>query len=286
VTGLTPHGIFVSFYNGLKGLVPTREIPLPQGAPLEGTYATGQVIKCTVIGRDPGKGLRLSLSSSSATQSSTLPSAKLASLSDVSVGQVVTNATVTAVVPSESDPDSLASCALAIPSPAGGAPVNAMLHVEHLSDHPHGRDLLARTLRPGCIIPRCLVLSLHPGASPPHALVTLKHEMISAAARGALPCAFADLKVGMHVPGYIASVTDGACFVRFGGLLTARAGLNRLADEFVGSADALYSAGQSVLTIVEEVKAETQQATVSLKPSVACGVNARFLATLFRCDPP
>jgi predicted RNA-binding protein with RPS1 domain len=61
VSGITDKGIFVGFYNKVKGLVPPSEVLLEDGAALQNAYSIGQVLKCTVTGCDVRRGLRLTL---------------------------------------------------------------------------------------------------------------------------------------------------------------------------------------------------------------------------------
>lgn len=55
--------------------------------------------------------------------------------------------------------------------------------------------------------------------------VTRKASLVAGAKAGELPSEIGDVDVGTLAPGYIASVTGDACYVRFAGGLTGRAGL-------------------------------------------------------------
>ena len=59
----------------------------------------------------------------------------------------------------------------------------------------------------------------------------------------------------MLVPGYITNVTNDACYVRFLGQLTGRAGLAQLADLFVSDPSRHFHVGQSVRAQVVQVRA-------------------------------
>lgn len=54
--------------------------------------------------------------------------------------------------------------------------------------------------------------------------LTMKTSLLRAAS--SLPSSIGDLKPGTLLPGYVASVTSDAVFVRFLGSLTGRAGLS------------------------------------------------------------
>ena len=78
-----------------------------------------------------------------------------------------------------------------------------------------------------------------------------KSSLIAAAA--SIPKAVSEVKETMILPGYIAGVTKDACFVRFLGQLTGRAGLAQLADSFVSDPSRHFSIGQSVRAHVVQV---------------------------------
>ncbi len=82
-----------------------------------------------------------------------------------------------------------------------------------------------------------------------------KSSLITAAAAAALPKAISDLKEALLVPGYITNVTNDACYVRFLGQLTGRAGLAQLADLFVSDPSRHFHVGQSVRAQVVQVRA-------------------------------
>ena len=82
--------------------------------------------------------------------------------------------------------------------------------------------------------------------------LTRKSSLITAAA--ALPKAISDVKEAMLVPGYITNITNDACYVRFLGQLTGRAGLAQLADLFVSDPSRHFHVGQSVRAQVVQVR--------------------------------
>ena len=81
--------------------------------------------------------------------------------------------------------------------------------------------------------------------------LTRKASLIAAAA--ALPKSLTDVKEAMLVPGYVTGVTNDACYIRFLGQLTGRAGLAQLADLFVSDPSRHYHVGQSVRAQVVQV---------------------------------
>ena len=80
-----------------------------------------------------------------------------------------------------------------------------------------------------------------------------KASLISTAA--SIPKTVAEVKETMIMPGYITGITNDACYVRFLGQLTGRAGLAQLADSFVSDPSRHYTVGQSVRAQVVQVGA-------------------------------
>ena len=81
--------------------------------------------------------------------------------------------------------------------------------------------------------------------------LTRKASLLAAAAL--IPKTVSDVKEIMILPGYITGVTNDACYVRFLGHLTGRAGLAQLADSFVSDPHRHFSQGQSVRAQVVQV---------------------------------
>lgn len=81
--------------------------------------------------------------------------------------------------------------------------------------------------------------------------LTRKASLVAAAS--ALPKSVQDVKETMLLPGYIANVTNDACYVRFLNQLTGRAGLAQLADLFVSDPSRHYHVNQSVKAQVVQV---------------------------------
>jgi rRNA biogenesis protein RRP5 len=281
VSGVTEHGVFVGFYNKVKGLVPPAEAPIPQGSRLEDAYSVGQVIKCTVVGSDARRGLRLSLSRKPGSAVGAAAAAGDASqAADVPDGAVLRSAIVFKVEPSKADPEKAAAVCLHADMPGGGR-VTARLAAEHLSDHMHAADALASAVAEGTVLPEIVVLESRPQTG--LAIASRKDSLVAAAKAGSLPCLLKELKSGACVPGFIASITTDACFVRFGGGLTGRAGLPQLADAFVSDPAAHFAVGQSVVARILEVVEAQQRFTVSLKPSATGAAGSALLHCFFRC---
>jgi rRNA biogenesis protein RRP5 len=141
--------------------------------------------------------------------------------------------------------------------------------------------VLAGALKPGAVLPEVLVLDLRPQAR--LVIVTRKAALLDAARERRLPCVLAHLQPGQRLAGFVASVTPDACFVRFGGALTGRAGLPALSDIFITDPSAAFEVGQTVQAVVGDVDVERERFGVVLKPSQTVTTDSALLATYFRC---
>lgn len=99
VTGITDIGVFIALYNRLKGLVPTKDIDLSSGSSAKDLYHVGQVVKCTIVRGDTGKGLILSLAgpAAAAAAAEAAVAADSAALAGLEPGSIVQGAVVTAI---------------------------------------------------------------------------------------------------------------------------------------------------------------------------------------------
>lgn len=99
VTGITEIGVFIGLYSRLKGLVPIKDIDLSSGSSPKDFYHVGQVVKCTIVRGDSGKGLILSLAgpAEAAAAAEAAVSADRAALGGLEPGSVVQGAVVTAI---------------------------------------------------------------------------------------------------------------------------------------------------------------------------------------------
>jgi predicted RNA-binding protein with RPS1 domain len=99
ITGITDIGVFIGLYSRLKGLVPTRELDLPSGSSAKEVYHVGQVVKCTIVRGDTGKGLILSLAgpAAAAAAAEAAVAADKAALAGLEPGDVVQGARVTSI---------------------------------------------------------------------------------------------------------------------------------------------------------------------------------------------
>uniref|UniRef100_A0A7S0UUT8 S1 motif domain-containing protein n=1 Tax=Polytomella parva TaxID=51329 RepID=A0A7S0UUT8_9CHLO len=190
--------------------------------------------------------------------------------------------------------------------------ISGMMDAAHLSDHPQACLRLQQVVgRPGVNLGEVLVLDqVSPTANNDDNLnknnknnarhrqqmplfrVTRKHNLISAALNQdassesdpelLVPQSVSQMKVGSIYPGFIASVTPVAVYVRFLNGITGKAGLPQLSDTFVADPSQLFFPGQSVRARVTEIDAVKERIQLHLKPSLTASTDAAFLATLYR----
>ncbi|KAG1654779.1 hypothetical protein FOA52_007439 [Chlamydomonas sp. UWO 241] len=269
VTGVTAYGVFVQFYGGLGGLAHKAELGLADGAKPASAYTVGQTIKAIVLSVEPATG-RLRLGVAGKKSSATAATAGVAgaaagadALGGLQPGDVAT-ATVKEIIGDTSTPSKV-SYILTLTA-ASGATAAGRLEAPHLGDHPAGAEALRIVLRVGSSIGSVVVLSRQEGKC---CVVSRKASLVAAAAQ--LPSTFGDVAQGTLLPGFVASVTGDAVFVRFLGGVTGRAGLSQLGDTLVSDPKRVYSEGQSVRAQVVTVDAEKSRFSLTLKPTLTNG---------------
>lgn len=236
-------------------------IQLSSHQPPPPLHAMFAVVKCRVLGADPGrKGLKLSLVSKSKKAAAGTEAAAAAdgaaeapageqqqeekgdaagskagkkkrgadgasdaaavALGSYQLGDLV-RGTVTAVHTKEVDGQSVPdyfelavapATAVGTPPGAASAPAIGRLELAHLADHPAAASALAATLTVGSQLGPLLVLQRMDVTK--QLRLTRKACLLEGAAAGLLPASAADVVEGALLPGYVASVTDDAVFVR------------------------------------------------------------------------
>jgi len=153
------------------------------------------------------------------------------------------------------------------------------LDFHHLSDHPSACDALSEALKVGSKISDLVVLERLDSIG--QLKLTRKKSIREAIEEGDISDKIQDLKKGSTVPGYVASVTPNAVFVRFLGHLTGRAGLAQLSDSFVADPNLLYHVGMSVRALITDIDAKDEKISLSLKPSLCGCPGGSLLKCLF-----
>ncbi|KAH7441212.1 hypothetical protein KP509_03G029000 [Ceratopteris richardii] len=260
ISGIEDYGCFICFYNNVKGLVHRTELGLDPGVKPESVFQTGQVVKCRILRADPSA-RRISLSfilSPSRVLELHGDGGKTVSVGDEVSGVVthVSNSLIT----------------LDIPLQFGVA--RAFMKVELLSDFNGHSEQLRSLLIPGHKFDHLRVLE----RDDQKLIVTSKFSFLSC---DFIPSDISQLNSHKVVPGYIASITEKGCFVRFLGGLTGLASVPQLVDGFVQDPFQHFTVGQSVRAQVLEVNLDFGRFNVSLKQSVCYSTDTNLIKGYF-----
>ena len=253
-------GVFVSLFGGAVGVVARADAGLAADADAGAELPRGTLVKARVLSADGGR-VRLSLTSRDGDGGG----AAAAAGPRLAAGAVVAAATIASVayetVDGDGDGDGprVASFGVDI-AVEGGDALRATLPRPHLADSRAAADALADTLAVGATVGPLLVLDGGGGSRP--ATVTRKRSLVRAAASLPGGARAPPLAVGAVLPGYVASVTPTAVFVRWIGRATGRAPAAAVA----GGVAAL-AVGDSAAAAVVAVDAATGRATLSLMPA-------------------
>ncbi|MCO5547404.1 hypothetical protein L7F22_000852 [Adiantum nelumboides] len=263
ISGVEDYGCFVCFYNSVKGLVHRTELGLDPGVEPKSVFQTGQVVRCRVLRADPSA-QRLSLSFNlSPSRVLGLHKPHVDGEKVVSVGDEVCGL-VTHVS------DSLITLDVPLSNNVG----RAFMKVELLSDFSGHAEQLRSLLYPGYKFEHLRVLE----RDDQKLVVTSKFSLVSAKY---IPHDVSQLNSQEVIPGYIASITDRGCFVRFLGGLTGLASLPQLLDGFVHDPFKHFAVGQSVRAKVLEVNLMSGRFNLSLKQSHCYSTDTTFLKGYF-----
>ncbi|EFJ44854.1 rRNA processing protein Rrp5/programmed cell death protein 11 [Volvox carteri f. nagariensis] len=294
VTGLHDRlGVFVSFFSGLSGLASHDDLGLEPGQDVKEAFGIGQVVRATILSTAGGR-IKLSLASKSAAAEAAAAAASNGISTPDLLGGLQPGDIAEAVVlkvhnggeggDAASSATPFYTCRLERPGVSGGGSVplgvRARLEVPHLSDHPAALEAFRAVVRPGTKLGRVVVLERLEAAR--CVRVSRKPSLLAAGAAGRLPRRFEEVVEGAVLPGYVASVTPDAVYVRFLGGLTGRAGLPQLSDVFVSEPRLLFAEGQSVRAQVAVCDAARQRFTLMLRPSVTASTDGAFLLDYFK----
>ncbi|KAG2498018.1 hypothetical protein HYH03_004276 [Edaphochlamys debaryana] len=287
-------GVFVGFFGDLSGAAPHTELGLQPGQTAQDVFAVGQVVKATILSVRNGR-LRLSLAPKAAAEAAAAaaatatPAAAAAASPAAAAGGAdplgglqpgdAAEATVLEL-PSATAPHYVVRLEAAGAAAGAGGVVRGRLEPAHLSDHPAVVDALKEAVRVGTKLGRVVVLDRLEGQR--CLRVSRKPCLLAAAAARSLPASFAEVREGALLPGFVASVTADAVYVRFLAGLTGRAGLPQLADVFVSDPHTRFTEGQSVRAQVGSVDAAKQRFALSLRPSATASSDGAYLLDLFR----
>jgi len=276
VSGIESYGVFVSFYNGMKGIARLADLGLAEDQTPTDAFELHQVVKAKIIGPDSAKSSRLKLSLDA--ESFTKTAGKDGD--DGDVGGELEGVELGMVMPARMGntlPTLGATLDVTVTTPEGKE-IRALLDVNHLSDHPVAAEVLRSALVPKADLGLVVVLEMRDNPSVP-LRVSRKVSLVMAA--GATPKDLAGLKAGTTHAAHVASVSDAGCFVRFLGRLTGLAPVPQLADTFVTDPRQHFAVGQSVKAHVLDVDEARSRAVLTLKASVVGSDGAGLLRSLF-----
>ncbi|KAK3232629.1 hypothetical protein CYMTET_57026 [Cymbomonas tetramitiformis] len=237
-------------------------------------FSMHQVVKCKVLGPDSFKVQRLRLSLAPGTLTTGAEEDSMLAPGTLVEGRVA--------VAQDSKSGSMVDVVVWRAGEAEGkarTEVRALLDTAQLSDHPAAVEAIKAALVLNSELGTMVVLE---GGKSLGAPLTVSRKASLVAAAATLPKAIGDFTAGAMHPGFVASVTDGGCFVRFLGRLTGLAPIQHLADAFVSDPRQHFTAGQSVRAQVVETDAARNRCVLSLRPS-ACGTSDdSLLCTLLK----
>jgi len=275
ITGLESYGVFVSFYGGLKGIARTADLGLAADQTPLDAFQMNQVVKCKVLGPDSNKSSRLRLSLDLERLKTGAEDEAADFESSLFPGQIVKGQL-------SKEPISGPSSAIEVILTIDGSDIRikGLMEPSHLSDHPVAAEALRASFltQPGADLGKLVVLEKREGQACPF-WVSRKASLVSSAK--SLPSSLDSLVVGATHPGYIASISDAGCFVRFLGRLTGLVPVPQLADTFVTDPRQHCAVGQSVLAHVLDVDLERGRSMLCLKPSICNSGGAELLESLF-----
>eukprot|EP00963_Diacronema_lutheri_P007157 scaffold626_cov337-Pavlova_lutheri.AAC.42 len=269
ISAFKPYGLFVTFFGGVRGLVHTSELGIGAKDKSEDFFRLGQVVKCRIVRVERLTGrLALSLSVSPEAPTHDVFDSSLVE-KDVVAGEVLFGRVLG--IP-ESGPLEVQLWDNSGPRCTG------TLEKAHLSDHPAACDILHSSLQVG--VELGLVLVLEYSSNKKQAILTRKQSLVASAET--LPSELEQLKEGDIYPGYVVTLTETGCHVRFLNRLTGRVALTYIADTFVSDPHLHVRVGQSVRAKVLEVDMKGHRAALNLRQSQCGSTDGSFLTSLFQ----
>ncbi|KAI8105276.1 hypothetical protein M9435_000444 [Picochlorum sp. BPE23] len=276
VTGIKDHGIFVTFFNCLSGLIGNDHLGIKSSETPHEVFTLGQIIKVRVLGVNE-RTQRLKLTLLTKQQVADLASAN-GVLMNIQPGEMYSG-TIKNILKGKDNEEEATGYVfeLDVPDKKG---ILGRLDVGHLSDHPAACQALSDSLTIGSKLEDLVVLERLDSIQ--QVKITNKNSIRTAVVSGTMPDKLEDLKVGNVIPGYIASVSSNAVFVRFLDHLSGRVGLSQLADSFVANPASLFHVNMSVRACVTGVDTQKQQFSASLKQSICTSGDASYIKSYIR----
>ncbi|KAJ7541483.1 hypothetical protein O6H91_10G061600 [Diphasiastrum complanatum] len=261
IAKIEEYGVFVSFYNDVRGLVRERELGLDPLMKADTVFSVGQVVKCRVLKSDPDS-RHLFLSFSMSERNVDDKSGKQL-LSLLAPGSIVSAVLV-----------KLEEKFIVLNVTLSGGSMQGTMSYEHLTDSPSHIEQLQSLLKPGYKFDRLIILENFNSK----VVLSAKFSLLNAKF---LPSDISQLHSQEVIPGYISNISDRGCFVRFLGRLTGHAGIGKVSDSFVNDLSKYFQKGQSVRAQILEIDEEKGKISLNLKHSVCFSTDASLLQGYF-----
>lgn len=276
VTAVKDDRIFVTFFNRISSMIGREHLGLKESQSLHDAFTVGQIVKARVLGVNM-KSQRLRVTLLSKQQAANLAT-KHDTLAHFDVGALV-EGTVDSILTDENESGEVTGYILKMNSPDTLEGFGRLL-VSHLSDHPVACASLQECISVGTVLKDLVVLEKLGQVQ--QLKLTNKNSIREAVLSGNMPKSLEDLRTGTVIPGFIASVSPDAVYVRFLDHLTGRARLNQLSDATVTDPGSLFQLNMSVRAFISKVDIEKQQISVSLKQSMCSEISGSYVRALFK----
>lgn len=263
ISSVKEYGVFVTFFNGVTGLVGLSQLSNNFVDNPEKVYTAGQVVKCHVLTCDAQK-KRISLSFLKKQKQEVLEN-EAYNWNELKVGSMVSG-TVKYLVDGAVRVELSGGIAGVLPNP-------------HLSDHVGHCEAIRATLSKGSVLKEMLVWSKNEAQK--RITLSCKPSLIEAAKSGQLLQAREDFTSGTLSTGIIRGIETFGCFVEFANSIAGLAYVTNLVDGPLDDLKTRFTVGQTVRARV--VDSTGDKLSLTLKPS-QCGPNTSisFLQSYFK----
>lgn len=266
LVAIKEYGLIIGFFNGVKGLIPLKEIDLLDDEKsasshkiLSKRFVLNQLIKCRVIYTNSSeKRMSLSLRQPQSNQEGmrvnniTSVESSLA-CSRPEVGELVSGKVLKKI----SDTDML----VLLNEHEG---ILATINKLHLSDYRMICDIIWDTVQDGDHLNDMAILSLSPEND--YLVLTRKPLMIKFIRENAVHISSTQLsdfysfvKVDKILVGYVKEIQDRRCIIGFWGGCTGILGASNISDKYVVDLKSILHVGQTIITVVKDVMADKRR---------------------------
>ncbi|XP_072042808.1 LOW QUALITY PROTEIN: protein RRP5 homolog [Amphiura filiformis] len=248
IVAVKDFGCIVSFYNDVKGLIPTKELSSDPTLIPSQAFHFGQVVKCRVIQTHHPSMKKITLS---LRRTGTVTQTKKPVDANIHLGQVesvqVTNVASNGLeVTLTSDENS-----------------KGFIPMMHLSDHHDNCKALLASYKEGSVIEDAMYWAYSGHKACP--IFTCKRSIIKTAG-DKMMSDLKNLESGMMLMGHVKRIMDYGVFVEANSNLVGLAPKGALSDNFIPNTD-LLKIGQTVRAQVTQVDNEKSRFLVSLRSS-------------------